>query len=359
MKPLGIIEPDRLKLMPTDCHAAHEFCFRLHDQMVQLLVDGEAKEVNSVTIKLDSPEDIQKFQEFDDPIGYFLNTGQDKISRLIVLNHLKVALFSDFLHFIHEALKALEKRKFSVAMALLRKPLRENLMFATWLKADQDDFYTRLKESPADLMENRHLTPTRKIELFEEAIKASKGTDFAKAEKLFNIIFDKKNAYGFATLFDKANHLVTSHPAMRTEELNLNFIFKNPSDNDLFQTVYVDLAYVLMYANVLMISLYSEMSAVEESYLDYILLTSIGSYDSLFGEGRNEIAAELNKTLKEFLRCPHCGMRVSIRKSNAARFFITETMDCRHCGEDHHFPFHWLLSKTKFRITEKESQIHK
>ncbi|MCQ2002876.1 hypothetical protein [Rhizobium sp. NRK18] len=104
-----------------------------------------------------------------------------------------------------------------------------------------------------------------------------------------------------------------------------------------------------------MISLYSEMSAVEERYLDYILLTSIGSYGSLFGEGRNEIAIEINKMFKEFLNCPHCGMKVSIRKSNAARFFLMEMMDCEHCGEDHHFPFHWLLSKTKFRLREKES----
>ncbi|MCQ2002877.1 hypothetical protein [Rhizobium sp. NRK18] len=246
VKPLGLIEPDRLKLMPKDCHAAHEFCFRLHDQMVSLLIAGEENEINVINIRFQSPEELKRFEKSSDPFDYFFTTGQDHIPRKIVINHLTVALFSDLLHFIHEALKALEKRKFTVAMALLRKPLRENLMFATWLKADQDDFYTRLKESPADLMENRHLTPARKIKLLEEAIRTSKGTDFASAERLYEIIFDKKSAYGFATLFDKANHLVTSHPAMRTEELNLNFIFKNPSDNDLYETLYVDLAYVLM-----------------------------------------------------------------------------------------------------------------
>ena len=36
-----------------------------------------------------------------------------------------------------------EKRKFAVGYALLRKPLKENLLFLSWLLADQDDFINR------------------------------------------------------------------------------------------------------------------------------------------------------------------------------------------------------------------------
>lgn len=50
------------------------------------------------------------------------------------------------LYFVHEALKALEKRKFAVAFTLLRKPLKESLMFATWICADEEDFF----ENPLD-----------------------------------------------------------------------------------------------------------------------------------------------------------------------------------------------------------------
>lgn len=139
---------------------------------------------------------------------------------------------------------------------------------------------------------------------------------------------------------------------MRTEELNLNFIFKNPNDNDFYETLYSDLAYVLMYANVLMISLYAEISNINDDYLEYVLITSLGSYSSLFGQGKNPMAYELNRLLRDFLNCPHCGASVRIRKSNAPRFFMTEALDCSKCGLEHTFPLHWLLSKFKFKVTD-------
>lgn len=225
-------------------------------------------------------------------------------------------------------------------------------MFATWLKADSEDFYQRLKSSPADLMESNHLTPERRQTLIAGAINKCKGMEFANVERIYGIVYDKSNDLGLATLFDKASHLVTSHPKMRTEELNLNFIFKNPNDDDFYYTLHADLAYVLMYANVLMISLYSEMSKLKDSYLDYILLISLGSYTSLFTKGQNTLANELNKVFREFLHCPHCGNRVTINKSNAPQFFITESIGCQKCGLDHAFPLYWLLSKTKFKVVE-------
>jgi hypothetical protein len=352
LKPIGIIDPDRLKLMPKSCHAAHEFCFRLHDQMAQLLKEGEAHEIDKVIVKLSSEDEARNFSEAEDGLTLLLNSGYADAHKRIVLNHVIRALFSDFLHFTYESLRTLEKRKFAVSMALLRKPLRENLMFATWLKADSEDFYQRLKSSPADLMESNHLTPQRRKSLINGAIKNCKGMDFASVERIYAIVYDKSNDFGLATLFDKANHLVTSHPKMRTEELNLNFIFKNPNDNDFYHAIHADLAYLLMYANVLMISLYSEMSQVEDAYSDYILMTSLGSYASLFGKGRNPMADELNRVFREFLNCPHCGSRVRISKSNAPHFFIAEVLDCQKCGLEHTFPLHWLMSKTKFKLTD-------
>jgi len=62
---------------------------------------------------------------------------------------------------VHEALKALEKRKFVVAFALLRKPLKQSLMFATWICADAQNFFTQLERSPADYMEEKDLPKER------------------------------------------------------------------------------------------------------------------------------------------------------------------------------------------------------
>lgn len=354
LKPIGIIEPERLRLMPKSCHAAHEFCFRIHDQMALLLVEGEENEIDKVSLHFNSDEELRKFSEADDALSFLLKSGRNATHKKIVLNQVTRAIFSDFLHFVYESLRTLEKRKFAVAISLLRKPLRENLMFATWMKAESDDFYHRLKSSPADMMESRYLTPERRKTLIKGVVSSVKGMDFASDSRIYDIIYDKSNQYGLATLFDKATHLVTSHPAMRTEELNLNFIFKNPSDNDFYEALYSDLAYILMYANVLMISLYADMSEVQESYLDYILMTALGSYCSLFVGGKNPIAHQMNQLFRDFLNCPHCGASVRINKTNAPRFFVTEMLHCTKCGLEHAFPLHWLLSKMNFRMTDDQ-----
>lgn len=325
--------------------------------MLQLLAEGEARKVANVVVKFQSVEESKAFAESDDTLTFLLQSGYADAHKRIVLNKVTMALFSDFLHFIYEALVTFEKKKFAVSMSLLRKPLRETLMFATWMKADSVDFYDRLRASPADLMESNYLTPERRKKLINGAISACKGMNFASADKIYHIIYDKSNDFGFARLFDKATHLVTSHPKLRTEELNLNFIFKNPTDNDLYYTIYADLAYILVYGNVLMISLFSEMSDIDDKYLDFILMSSLGAYSSLFQDGRNPIADNLNRLLREFLHCPHCGSPVRIRKANAPHFFLTETLDCTKCGLDHTFPLHWLMSKSKFKLTDDRRSV--
>lgn len=349
---IGIIEDHRLLNLPVSCHAAHEFCFHLHDQMVSLLANGEMHSVDEVSLQFESFDQQASFVEKDNLIEGLEEIGQEDKAKEIVSNRVTVALFSDLLHFVYEALRTLEKRKFTVTFALLRKPLRENLMFATWLYASPNNFYQCLRESPSSLMDGGSLKPERKIELFEKTIQSAIGMDFVDAKKLYAIIFDKQDPNSFSTMFDMANHLVTSHSAMRTEQLNLNFIFKSAEDNDIYQSIYADLSYVLMYAKVLMVNLYGRMSPVEQSYLDYILSVSLGSYTSIFVPGYNPLIRQFNKTLEPFLICPHCGAKLKIKKKQAARFFINESLDCYDCGDSHNFPFFWLLSKSKFHLED-------
>lgn len=184
LKPIGIVDPERLRLVPKSCHAAHEFCFGIHDQMAQLLVEGEANEIDKVSIRFRSEEELKRFTEAADPLNFLIQAGHDEEHKRIILNQATKALFSDFLHFVYESLRTLEKRKFAVSMSLLRKPLRENLMFATWMKAESDDFYHRLKSSPADMMESKYLTAERRKELIRGAISKTKGTDFANEHRI-------------------------------------------------------------------------------------------------------------------------------------------------------------------------------
>jgi hypothetical protein len=349
---LNYLDPERLVLIPRRQRVQHELCFYIHDAMVNLLQAAESHEVSVVQYTFRDKREANAFEKRNDPTAFFLENGRRDVAMQITLNQVNLALFADLLHFVHEALRALEKRKFVVAFALLRKPLKQNLMFATWMCAEPQHFFNQLERSPANHMEEKDLPKDRRLELLRKAISLVENPDAFDAQLVHDIIFEKNFSNGFASLFDKANHLVTSRGhLMRTEELNLNFIFKNLGENDLYEHVYPRLAYILFYLVLLQIELYSRMQTVEKSFTNWIFLTALGAYESLFVKGPSRIVTSLNRSLKEFLSCPHCRKPIKITKSGAARFFVAEELACGHCGADHRFPLFWLLSKSQWSIS--------
>ena len=354
---LKYIDPDRLALIPPRHRVQHEFCFYIHDVMVNLLKEAETHRVSTVQYRFKDNAEAEAFKKRNDPISFFIENGQRDVAMQITLNQVNLALYADLLHFVHEALKALEKRKFVVAFALLRKPLKQSLMFATWMCADAQDFFTQLERSPADYMEEKDLPKERRLELLKMAIARLENPDLLDAQTIYDIVFDKNLKTGLAPLFDKAAHLVTSRGVLvKTEVLNLNFIFKNLGDNDLYDTVYLRLAYILIYLMLLQVTLYSRMQGIEKRFSDWILLTSLGAYQSLFVKGRSPLINSLNKALAEFLTCPHCRTDLKIKKSYAARFFVTQELHCQRCNADHHFPLFWLLSKSQWSFSGKADE---
>lgn len=76
-----------------------------------------------------------------DAVSAMRALGYEKDARRVVLNTISMALVSDALHHIYEALSCLERRKSIVALNLLRKPLTDSLVYLTWMLADEDEFY--------------------------------------------------------------------------------------------------------------------------------------------------------------------------------------------------------------------------
>lgn len=347
-KPLNFRQPVDLQRIPERFHAHHEFCFHLHDVMATLLQAARVHETATVTVQFDDQAEADAFSAADDPITHLYQTGRREAAQRITLNQVSLAIYSDLLHFLFESLRALEKRKFTVAFALLRKPLKENLLFASWVCAAEDEFFDRLLRSPADHMEAKDLPPQRRLELIKATV-ARFPIKFVNPEALHILLFDKNNPRGLAALFDKATHLVTSRSKLlRTEELNLNFIFKNPGDNDIYETVYRDLAMALMYLAFVQIDLYTRMQKVERSYTQWLVVTAMGAYQALFLPGRSSMLSMLNRHFGSFIACPHCLKPIKTRKTQAARLFLSERLDCDNCGHDHHFPLFWLMSKTEW-----------
>ena len=346
MRAIGIIEPGRLKHIPEKYRAQHEFCFHLHDLMASLLVQMEIQKAGHIKFEIESEED-QRLLESGIHILDFLNkSGRSDLERRAVVNHVCNALFSDILHFVYEALRCLEKRKFTVALSLLRKPLKEGMLIAAMMCADEVTFFDRMKNDAKNLLNRNQLDEPAIKNLLESAIAASRASSFTDAELVYDTVFDFQNDSGLARLFDKATHLVTEFRRNPTEDYNLNFIFKNPMDNDIFSGgTYGHLAMLILFLHVMQIELYGRMREPSKKYQDWLLLTSLGAFEALFTKGRSRMTHFMNSNFKEFMRCPICDAQLRIKKADAPRLFIGERLDCQQCLTDHHFPVGWLLSK--------------
>lgn len=131
MTAIGLIPQSRMARIPKGERLAHEYCFFLHDECVSLLKQYEEAEALHVKVKFRSKVEADLFEGLanDDSIEALRAAGYPKQARRVILNTITMAMVSDCLHHLFEALKCLEKRKSVVALNLLRKPLMDSLLY--------------------------------------------------------------------------------------------------------------------------------------------------------------------------------------------------------------------------------------
>jgi len=351
--PLETLPAEHLRLLPKKFHPHHELCFHLHDSMLRVFQELAAQRYPTLKLEFEDQETADLFVASEDPIGLLMELEEWDLVRRLTVGQSMMAVLGDFFNFVYEALNALQKRKFVVFYALLRKPLKENLLYLTMMLVDDQKFFENLKELPGEKFNHPGLTEQERRDYFERAVAEMDFADFIDPKRLHDVIFDMKLEDGLAPLFDKATHLSTSRSQIRTEDLNLNFIFKNPMSNDVFENVYPKLAYVLLYAFLLELRLFQKAGFDTDRVAKWYTLTGLGAYNGLFGKGRCGIKDSLFSAFGDLATCPHCESKISVQKYQAARFFTSHKVRCEACDHDHDFPLLWLLSKMDWNIFEE------
>lgn len=347
---LGYLPQEKLGTIPTKNVPTHEFCFYLHDMMTQLLVEIESLEIRSASFELSEADQQAINPSSDQLFDHLLSSEHRPRAARLMLNHVLVALTSDYLHFVYEALIALSKRKFAVGLSLLRKPFKENLLHMTWMLGDSEDYFDKFEKSPAKFMESRKTDSIFRAKLMEKALKSCILAENFSPSLIENLIYNKNDPNSLAPLFDKATHLVTGARALSTEPLNLNLIFKNPRDNDIFDECYSGIALVLMYSFAIISSEIEKVAPLDTSYVRRRLLIAFMIYQALFIKGPPNLYRTIEKTFGDLLSCTVCQAKLRSRKSEIPRLLVAERIVCRSCKSDIDIPILWLISKAKIDI---------
>ncbi len=356
MKSLGVIDPDRLTLIPSDFWRAHEFCFHLHDQIAELLVQYEASGAHLwVTEAFEEALSENGATNVEiDLLQFMKEHGLVRFYQHHIVSHLVLGLTSDMLHFLYEALTCFEKRKFAVGFALLRKPFKENLLFLSWLLADQDDFITRFEKNNYTTLNG--VQPAQRLAIFRRAIARLATKEAFEPDLLENMIFSKSYAGSFEPIWQRASHLITSQGSLlRTEDLNINFIFHDAASDDLFEDLYSNLPYILLYAVQVALECFARILRANEHTVSHLILSSLGCFECLFGDrSKKDVTAILAKNLRTFLKCIHCGASLRLTRANGIEMYLKETLSCHKCGLSSPFPLYWLFAQAGIVITRED-----
>ncbi|MYN28915.1 hypothetical protein [Duganella levis] len=345
---MGILIPaKRLYYLPKEVRLAHEYCFFVHDEFVRMLAEYEAAEAHIVSFEFENKAQSKRFTTLAknrDAVTALRELGLHHQARRVVLNTITMAMVADCGHHIYESLRCFEKRKIVPAFNLLRKPLIDNLMYLSWMVADEDGFYNAFSSGDPTKITQKIMGNRRK-EILAKAISETELVDVVTADEIHSIVFEPSNSYGLYGFFQHAVHLVTTDRIeIRTSPENFNFIFKDPADDDVYSLLYTSLPTMLLYMAHLILALYERIKPMDQGGKKAFVFRSIHGHGLLKSESYfDALAKGMSNALGTRIKCPTCHTPLKSTRHNAARLLLSESFRCTRCRRVQPFPFSWII----------------
>ncbi|TCB84275.1 hypothetical protein E0H90_09605 [Acinetobacter sp. ANC 3791] len=247
---------------------AHQLCFFIHDVMVDFIKTGETHGIFHHEIKLSNDEENNLLQYKGNILDWLKNNNKMDEYEITIKKVIIQALLSDMLHCIYEALKAMEKGKISVAYMLIRKPIQESLYLFEEIILLKSEFIQIFENNPLKLRPKNaggiegH---TKRIEKILLDLNMDQILDSSYVAKLR---YDKKQEDSFDGVCNQAIHLFTEHQAIRTENLNINFIFADSKcKQTLYNFMYSRLPYLMYYMYIVFEKVANDINETTVEYL--------------------------------------------------------------------------------------------
>jgi hypothetical protein len=242
----------RLSRLPDEFRFSHLVCENLADRLFQIhdyVAKGPFWEVE---ITFRSKEDAQQFSGLGESeiISWLEANDYGEVIGDIMLKQVFMGLLGDMYEFISEALHSSAHGRATAALALLRKPLKENLFYLEWMLADTSGMLTALfNDSPAQISMRPISKRERAVPIITKAIAQIPYPSLFDAEVLYQTRFDKSVSNGLEQYWQRATHLVTSVESVSSGPRSMNFVLMDDADRtEVWRTIYWDLPLLLMHA---------------------------------------------------------------------------------------------------------------
>ena len=307
------------KLYSIEFEESYIYCFFLHDRIAEVIVAGERYNMFSETIVFKEEAHAQELDNIKDGseiVDWMRSKKYEKELNSLYLKQVFVALISDLCHFIYEALITSAKGKTTVAFALLRKPLKDNLYILENLLVNSKDFFNNFHDDSGFFnLANDKVNKETKRMLISNVIKLLNISDLIDVDTIYNKRYNKKCNDGFEPVWQQANHLITTCEHYKTEIGNINFIF---SDKESVHTqlilLYTNLPLLLFYGYKIVMKLAIDVVGLEFTPERGLDKRVIMGFLKLYKEFK------LSKDYHD-LRCKYCGFKIN--KTNISMDVLT------------------------------------
>lgn len=243
----------------------------IHDEISEIVRSGLQHNVFEHTIPLRDGEQV-RFAEPEDAWAWLEATGRGSDEEQVLAKSVTRALLIDSCQFIRSAIDCATAESTTVAFALLRKPFAENLFLLEQLLLQPAKFCANLKSDPLTLRLKTLSSPEARLH-HVQAVLAEIGPvgGCFDAGFLAELRFEKASPDSFEPLWNKALHIITEHQALKTEKMNLNFVFSDRASVRSHQSFFfARVPYVLAYFREVAEALVGRFALTPGSYLDTV-----------------------------------------------------------------------------------------
>ncbi|OBU16387.1 hypothetical protein AYY19_04310 [Photobacterium aquimaris] len=292
---------------PDEFQDAHTVCMYIHNVMVEFLRSGEKDDAfnHKFLFKESEIDSLEKNNDIN--ILDWLEKNEKFVERnLVIRTTVLPAVLSDMLHCIYESLTAAKKGKMSVAFMLLRKPIQESLYLLEAMAIDEIGFVQKLSEDPMFLRPKNGGGPVGHTKRIKNVLKIIGLENVMSPKYLAELRYDKSSFDSFDRVCNQATHLFTEHKAIKTELLNINFVFSGSNQIYTQQCyLYTRLPYILYYSYFLFEYIASKVSPSTPEYISninrrivaYYLMAHLHVEDAFLTEDMEHLALVFCKVL--------------------------------------------------------------
>lgn len=255
--------------IPKEFHIAHELSFLMHDMMAELLVSGEKGNFFVPDIYFEENEYLEYINESDD-LGKWLKSTKKLEDRAKILKTIVLpAVLSDMLHCIYEALETSRKGKLNISYMLIRKPLQESLYLLEEIILNELDFSENFVKEVSKLESKNAGGVEGHQKRIEKILKIINSKFGLSSKYIAQLRYDKSNKDSFDGICNLAMHLFTNHQAIKTENMNVNFIFSQYEQKiTQWEYLYSRLPYLLFYTMQIIDYIANTIVSTAQEYLD-------------------------------------------------------------------------------------------